>query len=110
MAPSTACPCRALSTNGFRPTSRPGSELRRILKPGGVVQLHMLTADRSLGDAPVRLPGPAAAVQFVPVLCDVLSVFTAAGFAKVETVFLAQNPCFQIDGCELRETRIEATR
>lgn len=90
--------------------ARIGSELHRILKPGGLVHLHMLTTDAPLGDAPIRLPGPAAAVQFVPVLSDVLDVFTAAGFTKVDVVFRAQNACFSVGDCQLRETRIEATR
>src|SRR5262245_46083924 len=43
------------------------AEIRRILRPGGVVHLHMLTANQPLRDQPWRLPGPAAPVQSVPV-------------------------------------------
>lgn len=84
------------------------SELKRILKPGGVVHMHVLTSDRPTGDAQIRLPGPAAAVQVVPPLTELLETFNSSGFTA-KTVFHAQSPCFRVGECELRETRIEAT-
>jgi SAM-dependent methyltransferase len=85
-------------------------EVLRILKPGGRVQMHMLTADRELGDEPLRLPGPAAAVQCVPVDNAVLQLLAEVGFFEPRYAFRATSPCFRIGNAELRETRIEATR
>lgn len=83
-------------------------ELRRILKPGGKVQMHMLTANKPVGEQVLRLPGPAAAVQSVPAESELLAALTSAGFVDVKTVFRAQSACFMVGDCELRETRLEA--
>ncbi|WP_425617117.1 ArsI/CadI family heavy metal resistance metalloenzyme [Anatilimnocola sp. NA78] len=84
-------------------------EVRRILKPTGIVQMHMLTADRPAGDQPLRLPGPAAAVQAVPTHEEVLQLLRDAGFATARLTLHAQSPCFRLGECELRETRVEGT-
>lgn len=85
-------------------------EVLRILKPGGKVQLHMLTADRSTGEAKIALPGPAAAVQQVPVDQEVLALLTELGFKDAKFAFRATAACFRVGEAELRETRIEAVR
>lgn len=85
-------------------------ELHRILKPGGSVQLHMLTADQPTGDAPIRLPGPAAAVQAVPVDEELLAAFRAAGFASADYAYRANSACFRVGEAGLRETRIVAMK
>jgi len=85
------------------------AEVRRVLKAGGKVHLHMLTSNRPTGDEPLRLPGPAAMVEVAPVDADVLALLTEAGFADANYVLRGQSPCFTINDCEFRETRIEAT-
>lgn len=91
-------------------TSRRLRELIRMLKPGGRVQLHLLTADRPLGDAPLKLPGHAAAVEHVPVDAELLAAFADAGYANPRYTLRAASPCFRIGPAELRETRIEASK
>lgn len=86
------------------------AELHRILKPGGRVHMHVLTANVDVGDSPLALPGPAAAVQQVPVDAELLAAFTAAKFQNARFVYHATNPCFRVGPAELRETRIEAER
>jgi hypothetical protein len=86
------------------------AELHRILKPGGKVHLHVLTANVDLGDTPLSLPGPAAVVKQVPVDAELLAAFGAAGFHNARYVYHAAAPCFHVGTAELRETRIEAER
>lgn len=86
------------------------SEVRRILKPAGLVQLHMLTSDRPMGEEPFRLPGPAALVESVPEELAVFTLLADAGFSNPRITFRGQSPCFRIGECELRETRLEAAR
>lgn len=86
------------------------AEVQRVLRSGGKVQLHMLTSDRPTGDQPVRLSGPAAAVQAVPEETSVVAALRAAGFADARTTYRGQNACFRLGDCELRETRLEGTK
>ncbi|QDU92821.1 ArsI/CadI family heavy metal resistance metalloenzyme [Lignipirellula cremea] len=88
--------------------SRRLAELLRVLKPAGEVHLHMLTSNQPLGDQPLRLPGPAAAVQVVPTTAEVLALFVEAGFVDVQLTHLAGSACFHAGDCQLRETRIAA--
>ncbi|WP_254507249.1 ArsI/CadI family heavy metal resistance metalloenzyme [Anatilimnocola floriformis] len=83
-------------------------EIRRILKSGGEVQMHLLTANQSTDDQVLRLPGPAAAVQYVPAEGELLAELTAAGFVDVGVTFRGQSACFTAGDCQLRETRIAA--
>jgi len=85
------------------------SEVHRILRPGGTVNLHLLTADRPI-TGEISLPGPAAVVQKVPVDADVIERLKAAGFADAHYSYRASSPCFQVGKAQLRETRIAATR
>lgn len=85
-------------------------EIFRILRPGGALHMHMLTANQPLNDEPLRLPGPAAPVTAVPVDRDMLTTLQQAGFMDARMVFHAATPCFRACGAELRETRIEAVR
>jgi catechol 2,3-dioxygenase-like lactoylglutathione lyase family enzyme len=84
-------------------------ELLRILRPGGSVLVHLLTADRTV-TADIRLPGPAAAVEYVPVDSELLAQFAAAGFTDVGYAYRATAPCFRLGDAELRETRVEARK
>jgi catechol 2,3-dioxygenase-like lactoylglutathione lyase family enzyme len=85
-------------------------EVLRVLKPGGKVQMHILTADRAVDDAALHLPGPAAAVQHVPIDEYVLMLLTRTGFEDAKYTLRAKEPCFRVGPAELRETRIEATK
>lgn len=85
-------------------------EVFRVLKPGGTVHLHMLTSDRPVGDAPISLPGPAAAVEHVPTETEVLELLSSVGLVDVKTSFRGASPCFRIGEAELRETRFEARK
>jgi catechol 2,3-dioxygenase-like lactoylglutathione lyase family enzyme len=86
------------------------AEINRILKPGGVVHLHMLTANQPLSNEPWRLPGPAARVSCVPTGDGILQQLADAGFLEPRFTFHAASPCFRAAGAELRETRIEGTK
>ncbi len=84
-------------------------EASRVLRPGGSLRLHGLTADREL-QAPPRMPGPAAAVKHVPPAQELLAELRQAGFENLELVAFGENYCFQHAGAEIRETRVRATR
>jgi hypothetical protein len=83
------------------------AEAMRALAPGGRVALHVLTADRPMDAAP-SLPGPAAAVKAVPTDADLLASLERAGFVGVRLTKFGPNPCFRLNGAEMRETMAEA--
>lgn len=83
------------------------AESKRALAAGGRIALHVLTADRSLAEAP-SLPGPASAVKAVPVDSELLASLEQAGFVGVKLTKFGPNPCFRSGGGEMRETMIEA--
>ncbi|MFO0977756.1 MAG: ArsI/CadI family heavy metal resistance metalloenzyme [Planctomycetaceae bacterium] len=79
------------------------------LKPGGQIELHMLTCESPLTCA-VELPGPAAYVKHVPVRQHLLQTLTEAGFADCRLTTFRSNACFQLSGQPLRETKIVAVK
>jgi hypothetical protein len=53
------------------------------------------------------LPGPAAAVQHVPVESEPARLLESAGLEDLRFMQLDPKPCFVRDGVEMRETRLE---
>jgi SAM-dependent methyltransferase len=83
------------------------AEARRVLRPGGRLFMHVLTAERPVsGD--LDLPGPAAAVRHVPLDKDMFGLPAAAGFENVQLLKFDAKPCFVRQGVAMRETQIEA--
>jgi catechol 2,3-dioxygenase-like lactoylglutathione lyase family enzyme len=83
------------------------AEARRVLKPGGKLFVHVLTADRPLTTAP-QLPGPAALVQVVPPESAPARWAEEGGFVGAEMVKFDAAPCFVRDGVQMRETQLVA--
>lgn len=81
---------------------------RRHLKPTGKLHLHQLTADTFIADAALSLPGRASVVKHAPVRSELLQAVSDAGFQQIALTKFGANPCFNINGIELRETMIEA--
>lgn len=80
-----------------------------VLKPGGTIFLHCLTADRHLDDVP-DLPGPASVVKSVPCLNSLVEAIEAAGFRSVRLTTYRPRACFTAGDAELRETKLEAVK
>ena len=98
--------------NGAHADAERGSFLKQAagrLKPGGVVRLHCLTADRHVEELPT-LPGPAAVVKTVPCLNSLVNDLENAGFAAIRLTKYGSRACFTAGAAELRETKIEAIK
>ncbi|QGJ69238.1 Hypothetical protein PBC10988_9080 [Planctomycetales bacterium 10988] len=83
-------------------------EIFRVLKPGGKLHVHVLTADREVLSDTLNLPGPAASIDFVPATSSVVKEMEATGFQAVQLSRYHRKPCFTRDGISMRETIIEA--
>jgi catechol 2,3-dioxygenase-like lactoylglutathione lyase family enzyme len=81
-------------------------EAFRILKPGGILHVHGLAADRALSGPP-RLEGMAAMVRRVPTREQPVRVLNDAGFVGVEFTHLGACGCLEQEGVQLREIRIK---
>jgi catechol 2,3-dioxygenase-like lactoylglutathione lyase family enzyme len=81
--------------------------IRKALKPGGKLIIHTLTASKPMSELK-PLAGPAAVVQCVPALSEVLSLMNAARFTNILFRKYAPTPCFTQGDVEMRETRLEA--
>jgi catechol 2,3-dioxygenase-like lactoylglutathione lyase family enzyme len=86
------------------------AEVQRMLKPGGQLSVHGLSADRALGDIRGRLPGPAALVECIPAADEIIAELEAVDFEGIHFSKLDNAECFSIDGLPLRETRIVCYR
>jgi len=84
-------------------------EAFRNLKPGGQLELHMLTCESPVA-GPVELPGPAAYVKYVPVRGVLMQRVIDTGFVDVRLSTFRSGACFQSGGQPLRETKIVATK
>jgi catechol 2,3-dioxygenase-like lactoylglutathione lyase family enzyme len=82
-------------------------EARRVLKPGGRIFIHVLVGDRPYPGQP-QLPGPAAAVQRVPVQSEPVRLLERHGFRRIEMVKFDAKPCFVREGVAMRELQLEA--
>src|SRR5262245_22394420 len=85
------------------------AEARRVLRPGGRLFVHVLTAERPITGSP-DLPGPAAAVRSVPVDSDTVALVEALGFEDIYLLKFDAKPCFVRQGIAMRETQIEARK
>ncbi len=85
------------------------AEALRILKPGGQLLIHCLTADAAV-QGELSLPGPAAIVKNVPVDHELIGALQAAGFADIELTKFGASPCFRSGGAEMRETMLRAVK
>lgn len=83
-------------------------EARRVLRPGGTIEAHVLTSNRSLAERPV-LPGPAALVEHVWTETQAAEFFVEAGFVGTRFVKLGDVPCFTLGDVQMRETKLAAT-
>jgi hypothetical protein len=83
------------------------SESRRVLRPGGRLFVHVLTAESAFAGVP-DLPGPAAAVKRVPATEEVVAAVESLGLEGVRLLKFDAKPCFVRDGVAMRETQLEA--
>ena len=84
------------------------AEIRRTLRPGGALHIHGLAGDRPVTPSPA-LPGPAAAVEFVPSAAGVVQELETAGFIDIAIGTLSARPPFVQGGVPLREIRVTAS-
>src|SRR5262245_2300918 len=84
-------------------------EALRALRPHGTIHVHGLAGDRRCSAA-IALPGPAAAVQHVPAVSDVVGELARAGFVDVRIETLSQTAHFVVDGVPMRELRVAARK
>jgi catechol 2,3-dioxygenase-like lactoylglutathione lyase family enzyme len=83
-------------------------EAFRVLRPGGVLHVHGLAADRPFVNGPPKLEGMTAMVKRVPTRDEPLRVLGDAGFVGVEFTKLGDCGCLEYDGIEMREVRLTA--
>jgi catechol 2,3-dioxygenase-like lactoylglutathione lyase family enzyme len=85
------------------------AEAGRVLRPGGRLFVHVLVGDQPLAGPP-HLPGPAAAVQHVPLDKEPPRLLESAGFQEVRLIKFDDKPCFQRDGVAMREMQLEGRK
>jgi len=85
-------------------------EAFRVLRPGGEIRLHGVTADAPLTAPTPPLPGPAAIVERVPAHDEVARALAGAGFILVKLERLSATAHFTVAGIGLREILIAARK
>jgi len=85
------------------------SEASRVLRPGGRLFVHVLVGDKPMTESP-GLPGPAAAVQHVPLDKEPPRLLESAGFRDVRLIKFDDKPCFQRGGVAMREMQLEGRK
>jgi catechol 2,3-dioxygenase-like lactoylglutathione lyase family enzyme len=83
-------------------------EAFRVLRPGSILHVHGLAADRPFVNGPPKLAGMAAMVRRVPTRDEPLTVLRAAGFVGLEFAKLGDCGCLEHDGISMREVRLKA--
>lgn len=83
------------------------AEARRVLKPGGRLFVHVLTAEKALPGEP-GLPGPAAKVSHVPLDREPEEFLKEGGLSRIRRIKYDEKPCFVRHGIAMRETQVEA--
>jgi catechol 2,3-dioxygenase-like lactoylglutathione lyase family enzyme len=82
----------------------------RALRPGGVLVVHTLVADRPFPHGMPQLPGPAGRVQRIPLESEPMRAVEEAGFVELHLAKFAAGPCFQHDGVQMREMLLSASK
>jgi hypothetical protein len=85
------------------------SDSLRALRPGAAIHIHGLAGDRAC-NAPLALPGPAAAVQHVPAVSEVAAALADAGFVEITIDQLSHTVHFVVDGVPMRELQMSARK
>jgi catechol 2,3-dioxygenase-like lactoylglutathione lyase family enzyme len=84
-------------------------EAFRVLRPGGQLLVHVLTASTSLpASVKLQLPGPASVVEQTPLDRELVAELEAAGFVGIQYAKFGASPCFHHQGVEMRETKLLA--
>jgi catechol 2,3-dioxygenase-like lactoylglutathione lyase family enzyme len=111
-APASADEVRLRGTlNAAMDAGREMEILRAVLttlRPGGRLTLHMMVGDRPVARPLPRMPGPAAHVERVPVVTDVLRSIESAGFVGLSCTRYSHSPVFRASGVEMRELLLTA--
>lgn len=81
----------------------------RVLRPGGRLVAHGLIADGILDSRP-SLPGPAAAVERVPLLGEPLRAAEAAGFTGIHLEKFGASCCLRQGDVGMRELLLVGTK
>lgn len=83
-------------------------DARRVLKPHGTITVHGLVASQPVAVGALGLPGPAAAVERVPVESEPSDLLAESGFIDVRIARLAARAHFSVGGAEMREILLTA--
>jgi catechol 2,3-dioxygenase-like lactoylglutathione lyase family enzyme len=85
-------------------------EAKRVLRPGGLLTLHSLVADREVEGKLPQLPGPAALVEHTPTETALGEALEKTGFGFLELRRFSHSPVFQFGGAQMREQLLTARR